>query len=225
MSLQPSDAAAAAFERLRSEVALLRRAVEGVAATAGPEPVDYSPTLAELSETVAEVAAQVTALGQRPLLALAPDQLGSLFQAAAAKVLARPVAELERERATLCQAADALRAARQADVTKCGFLRRAVGLLGSGALVGVVLWSLLLGPVARALPAAWSVPERLASATLDLPMAPAGEQLLRRSDPSAWEAMNVARRLPADQLAELRDCMSRSTATTGKTCTVKLPRQ
>lgn len=225
MSLQPSDPAAEAFERLRSEVALLRRAVESLATGAQEAPVDYSPTLAELSEAIAGVSAQAVALGERPLLALAPDQLGSLFQIAAAKVLAKPVAELERERTTLRQAAEALGAARDADLAKSWSWRRTASLLGGGALVGVVLWSLLLGPVARALPAAWSVPERLASATLDLPMASAGEQLLRRSDAQAWEAMKVGRRLPADQLAELRDCMSRWTATTGKICTVKLPRQ
>ena len=92
MSLQPSDPAVDAFERLRSEVALLRRAVEGLAAGAQEAPVDYSPTLAELSEAIAAVNAQAVALGERPLLALAPDQLVSLFQIAAAKVLAKPVA-------------------------------------------------------------------------------------------------------------------------------------
>ena len=94
MSLQPNDPAADAFERLRLEVALLRRAVEGLPADSGAEPVDYSPTLARLSKSVAEVHTQVMALGERPVLALAPEQLGSLFQMAAARVHARPVAAL-----------------------------------------------------------------------------------------------------------------------------------
>ena len=152
MSLQPSDPAVDAFERLRSEVALLRRAVESLAAGAQEAPVDYSPTLAELSEAIAAVSAQAVALGERPLLALAPDQLGSLFQIAAAKVLAKPVAELERERSTLRHAEEALRAAREADLAKSRSWRRTTSLLGGGALVGVVLWSVLLGPVARMLP-------------------------------------------------------------------------
>lgn len=221
MSLQPSDPAADAFERLRSEIALLRRAVEGLAADRGEAPVDYSPTLAELSEAVAEVGAQAAALGERPVLALPPEQLGSLFQIAAAKVLARPVAELERERTTLRQAGEALRAAREADLASSRSWRRTASLLGGGALVGVVLWSLLLGPVARILPASWGAPERLASATLNLPMAPAGERLLRRGDPKGWTAVEVARRVPHDELLALHDCMSRSR----KTCTVKVGRQ
>lgn len=221
MSLQPSDPAADAFERLRSEVALLRRAVEGLAAGAQEAPVDYSPTLAELSESIAAVSAQAVALGERPLLALAPDQLGSLFQIAAAKVLAKPVAELERERSTLRQAGEALHAAREADLAKSRSWRRTTSLLGGGALGGVLLWSLLLGPVARILPASWGAPERLASATLNLPMAPAGERLLRRADPQGWIAVDVTRRVPQAQLLELHDCISRSR----KTCTVRVGRQ
>lgn len=221
MSLQPSDPAADAFERLRSEVALLRRAVEGLAAGAQEAPADYSPTLAELSEAIAAVSAQAVALGERPLLALAPDQLGSLFQIAAAKVLAKPVAELERERTILRHAAEALGAAREADLAKSRSWRRTTSLLGGGALVGVVLWSLLLGPVARMFPASWGAPERLASATLNLPMASAGERLLRRGDPQGWIAMEVARRVPQAQLLKLQDCTSSSR----ETCTVKVGRQ
>ena len=50
MRLQFSDPAAVALERLRLEVALLRRALEGLSAAA--EPVDYSPALAGLSDAI-----------------------------------------------------------------------------------------------------------------------------------------------------------------------------
>jgi len=223
MSLQPSDPAADAFERLRSEVALLRRAVEGLAADSDLEPVDYSPTLAELSGAVSEVNAQVTALGERPALALAPDQLGALLHQAAGRLVAKPVAELERERAVLAQATEALRAARQADMARSGSWRRTAGLVGAGAIVGAILWGVLLGPLTRMLPAAWGAPEHLASASLALPMAPAGERLLRRGDPGAWEAVQLVRRLPDSEMAELRRCISRSgDAGKAKACTLKL---
>jgi hypothetical protein len=222
MSLQPSDPAADAFERLRLEVALLRRAVEGLAADAGAEAVDYSPTLARLSKAVAEVNTQVTALGEQLLLALAPEQLGTFFQAAAARVLVRPVVTLEREQAALAQATEALRAAGQADMARAGSWRRMAELLGVGALAGALLWGLLLGPLARVLPASWAAPERLAAATLALPMAPAGERLLVRSDPDTWEAVMLVRRLPERQAAELRRCLSSLQAPKAKPCSVKL---
>lgn len=222
MSLQPSDPAADAFERLRTEVALLRRAVEGLAAGSEEPPVDYSPTLAELSEGLEAVGAQVTALGERPLLALAPEQLGALFQAAAGKVLARPLADLDRARATLNQAVDALKGARQADLTRTRRRRWMASLLAGGVVSGAVLWSLLLGPLARTLPATWGVPDRLAAATLDLPMQQAGERLLRDGDPQGWSAMQTVRQLPPAQLAQLRDCLSRPTSSRSRSCTVQL---
>jgi len=225
MSLQPSDPAADAFERLRSEVALLRRAVEGLAADTQDAPVDYSPTLAELSEAIAAVSAQAVALGERPLLALAPDQLGTLFQIAAVKVLAKPLAELERERAALRQGAEALQAARQSDLVRAGSWRRTCGLVGGGAFAGAVLWSLLLGPIARTLPAGWGVPEKLASAAMALPSAEAAEHLLRQSDPQGHKALQVVRRLSNRQLSALQECLSRPASSRSRTCTVKLSRE
>ena len=224
MSLQPGDAAADAFERLRSEVALLRRAVEGLAPAGGVSAVDYSPTLAEISEAIAEVGAQAAALGERPVMALAPDQLGSLFQIAAAKVLARPVAELERGKIALSGATDALVAARQASLVRTRSWRRTAALLGGGTVLGMVLYGLLVGPLARTLPASWGVPERLASATLELPMARAGEQLLRRGDPEVADAFDIARALPAAERAAFRDCLTSAIETRRRTCTVKLSR-
>lgn len=222
MSLQPSDPAADAFERLRLEVALLRRAMEGLAADAGAEPIDYSPTLARLSKAVAEVNTQVTALNERPLLALPPDQLGSLFQVAAAKVLARPVAALEREQAVLSQAIEALRLARQADLARAGSWQRLVQLVGAGSVLGAMLWGLLLGPFARMLPSAWGAPERLAAATLSMPMAPAGERLLHRGAPDDWEALQLVRKLPVSQVDVLRRCVSQSSQAAPAKCTLKL---
>lgn len=222
MSLQPGDPAADAFERLRLEVALLRRAVEGLAADSAVEPVDYSPTLAELSDALAEVNTQVTALGERPVLALPPDQLGSLFQIAAARVLARPVVALEREQAALGQATEALRAAQRADVARSQSWRRLAQLVGAGAVAGAMLWGLLLGPFARMLPSPWGAPERLAAATLSMPMAPAGERLLHRGAPQDWEALQLVRKLPASQVDELRRCLSRSSKAAATTCKLKL---
>lgn len=221
MSLQPKDPAVDAFERLRSEVALLRRAVEGLAADAGAEAPDYSPTLAELSEAVAEVNAHVAALGERPALVLAPEQLGSLLQMAASRLLAKPLSELERDRASLGHATEALRGARQADIARSRSWRRTASLLGSGVLAGAILWGLLLGPLARLLPAAWGAPERLASATLALPVGPSGERLLRRGDPETWDAVQLVRRLPDSQVAELRRCLARSADSKVRTCTLK----
>lgn len=178
MSLQPSDPASEAFERLRLEVALLRRAVEGLSAEGREPAVDYSPTLAGLRKAVKEVGAGVEALGERPILALTLEQIVAAQIPIAKRLLAQPVADLERDRVAFVDAAQVIRASQRAELRRDELRRRAVALVAAGAFAGAAVWGLALGPAARALPPSWHVPERLAAATLDLPMAEAGSRLL-----------------------------------------------
>lgn len=187
MSLQPSDPASDAFERLRLEVALLRRAVEGLSAEGREPAVDYSPTLAGLRKAVKEVGAGVEALGERPILALTVEQLVAAQIPMAKRLLAEPVAELERDRAAFAQAVADIRAAQCAELRRDQLRRRALALAAASAFGGALVWGLALGPAARALPASWRVPERLAAATLDLPIAEAGRRLLEAENPAVRE--------------------------------------
>lgn len=182
MSLQPQDPASEAFERLRREVALLRRAVEGLAGEGREPPVDYSPTLAGLRKAVKEVGAGVEALGERPALVLTIEQLVASQHRMVSGLVAQPIAELARDRAAFAQAVEAIRAAQRAELQRDQLWRRALALAAASAASGALVWGLALGPVARALPASWRVPERLAAATLDLPMAEAGRRLLEAGD-------------------------------------------
>lgn len=187
MSLQPSDPASEAFERLRLEVALLRRAVEGLSAE-GREPTpDYSPTLAGLRKAVKEVGTGVEQLSERPILALTLEQIVAAQIPMAKRLLAQPIAELERGRAAFAQAVDAMRVAQRAELRRDELQRRAVVLVAASAFAGALAWGLALGPAARALPESWRIPEGLAAATLDLPMAEAGRRLLEAEDPTLRE--------------------------------------
>lgn len=223
MSLQPSDPAAEAFERLRQEVALLRRAVEGLAADAGGTPVDYSPTLAELSDGVTAIGVQLGALGDRPALALTFQQLAQLQQHTAARLIAKPVAELERARVLLAQMVDAPGLHQQVELAKSQARRRGALCLIVGAGAGLLLSPLLVGPLARALPSSWGVPERLAAATLAEPMAAAGQRLLRRAAPSAWDMLELVGSLPDAARMDLQRCLGRSRGSGGpRTCVVRV---
>lgn len=185
MSLQPSDPASEAFERLRLEVALLRRAVEGLAAEGREPAVDYSPTLASLRKAVKEVGTGVEQLGERPILALTLEQIVAAQFPMASRLLAQPIAELERDRGAFAQAAEVIRTAQRAELQRDQLRRSALALAAASAFGGALLWGMALGPVARALPASWGVPERLAAATLALPMEDAGRRLLEAEDPTA----------------------------------------
>jgi hypothetical protein len=107
----PSDPAAEAFERLRLEVALLRRAVEALAGEGREIGVDYSPTLAGLAASLDELATGLRALGARPALVLSPQQLVAVLQRAATQVLETPIAELARDREAFGRALSSFTAA------------------------------------------------------------------------------------------------------------------
>jgi hypothetical protein len=167
-------------------VALLRRAVEGLAGAADREPIDYSPTLAELGKAVAAVDQRLEALEAWPGFALAPEQLAGLLRRAADAILAAPLGELQRDRAAFDQGLRALGREAEGRLAHRNRMRAALIAGLTGLAAGALVWAALLGPVARTFPEQWLVPERLAAATLAMPRAAAGARLLQSADPDGW---------------------------------------
>ena len=85
---EEGDDATRAFEAMRGELALLRRAVEGLAAErANIDVPDYSETLGHLQQGVNTAAENIARIGQflkqAPALAMTPEQMASRIAAAA----------------------------------------------------------------------------------------------------------------------------------------------
>jgi len=166
-----------AFEALRGEVSLLRRAVEGLTAERQAAP-DYRPTLAAMAERLA-------AVERSPGIRLTPEDMRNevvhVAERASAKdrdVIARTSASL---RESLAKIDGLVERAWTADTQNRWLLGTGIaGLIG-----GILLWSTLPGLVARALPAGWHVPERIAARTLRLDMRGAGKQLIATANQSA----------------------------------------
>ena len=78
------DQAAQAFENLRAEVSLMRRAVERLAAERGEmaDAPDYSETLGVISRNLSATAQRVDALVKSPALSLTPDEITQQIGAA-----------------------------------------------------------------------------------------------------------------------------------------------
>jgi hypothetical protein len=226
MSLEPPalDPAAQAFERLRLEVALLRRAVEGLAGEGQRRAPDYSPTLAKLGKAIGAVDERVQVLADNPTLTLSPARLGQLFKQGADNVMAPAVAELGRDRAAFAEATRRLDGVSQAWRTHQSRWRLAARLGAAGMVLGAVLWAALLGPAARALPAGWQVPERLAAATLAMPRQAAGERLVHGADPAGWRRMRLGAAIVGAEPKLAEACAVRA-AKTGRTvrCEVEVP--
>jgi hypothetical protein len=77
---------------------------------------------------------------------------------------------------------------------------------GVGFLAGILLWSVLPGTIARAVPESWHWPERMARKAVGEPsIVEAGIRLIRSHNPEAWE-----------ELAEAQDILSANRETIGQ---------
>lgn len=209
------DDPAAAFEALRAEVAQVRAVLEGLPTTAP----DYAPTLAAIAQSLAAMEAHPALRLTRQDLASQVRQASEAAQQHGRRELANAVQRVDAAGADLERLAERQRTGREQ-------VRQVAIMTVVGALAGVIVWVCFSGPVARALPASWSVPERMAAATLRLDRWGAGERLMRSFDPVSWNALAAASGLWRENAEALGIC-AQSAARSGKVqrCTVTVPPQ
>ncbi|OWK27517.1 DUF6118 family protein [Sphingomonas dokdonensis] len=201
------DAAVEAFEGVRGELALLRRAIEGIAARDDrPEPPDYSETLAQITKLA-------TGTYQRAeILRKAGEE-----EAVARQVAARISGAVAEDRQAVKTAAGELRdatrtlqgvtaSARRAEDQKRWVMLAAIG----GIVVGMVLWAVFAGIVARAVPASWQWPEKMAARTLAMPMWEGGQRMMRTSAPEAFANIAAGDRIVTANREALEACRKRA---------------
>lgn len=209
MSLQPQEPAAAAFEQLRAEVTLLRRSIEGLTAAQGRKPVDYSPTLGKLSKSLSAIQAQLAGLEEPNAIITQIDEFARLAIRTSTQSLATPLAELREDRAAFRQWSSMIAEHQARRVENRSWWNRLAIAASTGFFVGMLSWGLLLGPVARALPASWEVPEALAAATLRRSKGEAALRLMQVADPLQHRRLVVLRGLPESAIEPLRKCIER----------------
>lgn len=186
---------AAAFEALRAEVAQVRGALEGLPATAP----DYSPTLAAIARSLAAIEAH-------PALRLTPDALASQVRQASEVAQQQGRRELSNAVQRVDAAGAALERLTERQRTGREQVRQIAIMTAVGAVAGVIGWVCLSGPVARAMPMNWHVPERMAAATLRMDPWPAGAQIMRTADPVSWNDLEAASRLERVNHVRLEAC-------------------
>lgn len=216
------DEAARAFDDLRAEVTLLRRAIERLTAeraedTSAP---DYSETLGVISQNLSATAQRVDALVESPALALTPAELNRQIVevgtagrsedrraiAAARQVIEDVATKLGRQLESHVMADEQRRRLWRA--------RWQIGL--AGLVAGMVSWAILAGPFARSLPASWLLPERMAARSLRLPMWEGGKRMMQAGDTRAYAGVVAGNRLVTANRETLAAC-DRQAAKTGKT--------
>ena len=202
------DDPVAAFEQLRGEVALLRRAVEGL--TAAREAIDipdYEPTLARTEKVLGLLVQQTDAMRRSPAMAITPETMGSRLNASVVQAVSAARGEVQASKSALDGAIGDLRvlmaSARRADEQKQWLY--VVG--GGGVLLGLLLYALLVGPIARMMPTGWQWPERMAARVLAKPTIwDAGQHLMARASPPSWDVIVVAANLARENRTTIEKC-------------------
>jgi uncharacterized protein (DUF849 family) len=145
-----------------------------------------------------------------PALRLTPDSLASQVRQASEaaqqqgrRELANAVQRVDAAGAGLERLAERQRTGREQ-------VRQVAIMTAVSAVAGVIVWVCFSGPVARALPAGWSVPERMAAATLRMDRWEAGGQIMRSVDPASWNELEAGSRLERANRAKLAACRAAS---------------
>lgn len=217
--IQEGDDPAEAFDRLRAviegqdrELALLRRAVEGLAAERGAIDVpDYSETLGHLQQGVNTAAENIGRIGQflkaAPALAMTPEQMAQRIAAAGSAARREDQAALAKAGEDKARVMADLRAIAGSAWTRAEQKNRQLWFGLGGVAVGILVWAIVPGLVARDLaPASWQWPERMAARTLDLPPWEAGQRMMNIAAPESWRAIVAGDKIVAANRDTIDGC-------------------
>ena len=185
--------------------------------------VDYAPTLAKVSEDIWKLKEATAALGTSPALKLSNEQ----FRQDAEHVRARTRADMERDlqatRAELQSAAREVRSSLESARTKRKQDWRLVQVGAACWLGGTIMWVCLSGPLARAMPSAWALPEKMAAATLGADRWMAGQRMMASAKPADWQGLKQGAALVQNNLAALAACaIQAEKASKSVRCSVKV---
>lgn len=169
--------AAQAFSDLQAEIALMRRGIEALAVERASNP-DYALTLQYLADRQNAVAGVLKQLLATPAIKMTPAEFGlemsrstEHLRVADRQAIAEAGAELHRAVGRLGHLECKIRSSEDQ--------RRALVLAGgAGAFAGMLVWAVLPGMLARALPERWNLPEWMAARTIGAGEEEAGLRLL-----------------------------------------------
>lgn len=200
--------AARAFAQLGREVSLLRAAVEGL--TAARENIDipdYEPTLERTEKILAALVHQIDGLAKKPAMTLTPETMGQRLNASVADATRELQHQVQSAKSAMAGAAHDLQnmvaSARRGDEQNMWLIWAGVG----GLVLGLWLYALLAGPIARWTPDSWHWPERMATRVLGERSAwDAGQHLMQMAAPESWAMIVTANPLADGNREALEAC-------------------
>ena len=189
-----TDPATEAFARLEGEMAMVRHTVQNIARERADIVIpDYTATLGQMADQLAHVSKTLTAIGSKPAIELTPEDIAVQIKRASLDML-RDSSDLFRHgRKDLDLATGRLAAIVGCVRTEAEQKRQTWRFAGMGLAAGLLLWSILPGTIARAMPESWHWPERMARKAVGEPtIVEAGMRLIRSQNPEAFEELITA---------------------------------
>ena len=219
------DPAAEAFARLEGELALMRRAVQHLAAERADIVIpDYGPTLTDMTKRIGAMSENLKGMAGHPAMQMTPDSVGNRIAAAAEAARRSDQDRINQARSELSHAAQEMRSVTAHARTAAEQRQQLYQVAGGALFAGILVWSFLPGTIARVMPDSWHLPERMAARIVGASSRwDAGARLMQSDSPEAWNALVQA----ADIQRENRDAIDacRKAAATLKQavrCTVKI---
>lgn len=224
--IQEGGDPAEAFDRLRAviegqdrELALLRRAVEGLAAERAHIDVpDYTETLGRMQQGVDATADRIAVINdviaRSPALAMTPEQMAQRIAAAGNAARREDQAALAKAGEDKARVMAELRTIAGSAWTRADQKNRQLWFGLGGVAAGILAWAILPGLVAREVaPASWQWPERMAARMLDLPRWEAGQRMMRAAAPDAFANIAASDRIVTANRVVLEACRKRAVRT------------
>lgn len=214
-ALAETDPATEAFARLEGEMAMVRHTVQNMARERADIVIpDYTATLGQMVDQLAQVSKTLTAIGSKPAIELTPEDIAVQIKRTS-NDMQRDTSDLFRQgRRNFDSAATQLSAMVGRVRTEDEQKRQTWRFAGMGLAAGMLLWSILPGTIARAMPESWHWPERMARHALGEPtFVEAGIRLIRSHNPEAWEELAAAHRILSENHQTLEKCNAQARET------------
>jgi hypothetical protein len=181
-----SETTVEALEALRGEVSLNRHALERLISVREQIP-DYSVTLGQMAKALKEAAGGIDRIEASPGVNLSPAALTAEIVKAGADARAEDRNLIRETRDAMSRSIGRVDGIVERGQAADQQLRRLIWSGLGGLLIGMFLWSVLPGAVARSLPASWHVPEWMAGRTMRMDGPHAAARLIEVSRPLAIE--------------------------------------
>ena len=207
-----TDPATEAFARLEGEMAMVRHTVQNMARERADIVIpDYTATLGQMADQLAKVSKTLSTIGKKPAIELTPEDIAVQIKHASLDML-RDSSDLFRQgRKDLDNATGRLAAivgrVRAEDEQK----RQTWRFAGVGLVAGILLWSILPGTIARAMPESWQLPERMARKAVGAPtIVEAGLRMIESQNPDGFEELMAAHSILNANREALDRCKERA---------------